>query len=255
MLGNLLETSWDEEKRNNPKNPKLLNAIFKVFGKECFWIGIGYLLKECIIRYAFSYHKRILWFMCMHLHINLCKIILSLRILFPLTMSWLISSFEEYKHQIDHWHYGFGFIIFACLQVLTEHPLLFSSLNMGMRIRVAVSSIIYRKSLKIMKTTDSNSSLAKTVNLLSNDVIRLDLACLYLHSIWFAPIQFIIIISIAAYLMGLSTIVGAVLFLLFMMLQSKLSIFTCSTSAGQQVMRVVVLVLLLLVDTKFQKLA
>ena len=135
-------------------------------------------------------------------------------------MSWLITSFED-DNQLNTRTYGFSFIFLAFIQIITDHPIIFSSVQIGMRIRVAVSSLIYRKSLRIMKATDNGNSLGKTVNMLSNDLIRIDLVCQFFHYIWVAPIQFVIVISITAYKIGPSTMAGAFLIVIFMALQSK----------------------------------
>lgn len=55
--------------------------------------------------------------------------------------------------------------------------------------RIACSSAIYRKSLRMSKRAATQTSAGNVVNLLSNDVSRLDYGFIFVHYIWILPIQ------------------------------------------------------------------
>ena len=59
----------------------------------------------------------------------------------------------------------------------------------GARMRIACSTAIYRKSLRMTKLAITQTSAGNVVNLLSNDVSRLDYALIFIHYIWILPFQ------------------------------------------------------------------
>lgn len=59
----------------------------------------------------------------------------------------------------------------------------------GARMRIACSAAIYRKSLRMSKRAITQTSAGNVVNLLSNDVSRLDYGFIFVHFIWILPIQ------------------------------------------------------------------
>jgi ABC transporter transmembrane region len=59
----------------------------------------------------------------------------------------------------------------------------------GARMRIALSAAIYRKSLRMSKRAVTQTSAGNVVNLLSNDVSRLDYGFIFVHFIWILPLQ------------------------------------------------------------------
>jgi len=59
----------------------------------------------------------------------------------------------------------------------------------GAKMRIACSAAIYRKSLRMSKRAVTQTSAGNVVNLLSNDVSRLDYGFIYVHFIWILPVQ------------------------------------------------------------------
>lgn len=86
--------------------------------------------------------------------------------------------------------YAIGMAILNASNILAINQYFFGCFHVGMKIRVSLCSLIYRKTLKL-----SQSALRETavVNLLSNDVNRFDLISVLLHYMWSAPLMTIII--------------------------------------------------------------
>lgn len=59
----------------------------------------------------------------------------------------------------------------------------------GAQMRIACSAAIYRKTLRMSKRATTQTSAGNVVNLLSNDVSRLDYGFIFVHYIWILPIQ------------------------------------------------------------------
>ncbi|XP_055540970.1 probable multidrug resistance-associated protein lethal(2)03659 isoform X2 [Wyeomyia smithii] len=59
----------------------------------------------------------------------------------------------------------------------------------GARMRIACCSAIYRKTLRISKKAAGSTPAGYLINLLSNDVSRLDYGFIFLHYVWVLPFQ------------------------------------------------------------------
>lgn len=72
---------------------------------------------------------------------------------------------------------------------LIDHHMNLGQMELGMRLRIACSSLVYRKILRLSKTSANKTAGGQIINLLSNDVSRFDQVFIFLHYIWIMPIQ------------------------------------------------------------------
>lgn len=86
--------------------------------------------------------------------------------------------------------YATAIIVFNALNTITVNQYFIGCFHIGMKVRVSLCSLIYRKALKL-----SQAALRETpvISLLSNDVNRFDLISFLVHSMWSAPLMTIII--------------------------------------------------------------
>lgn len=147
-LGTRLENAWEEEckkKRSKNKKPSLMSAGLKVFGLKIAFLGF---------------------------------ILLAVEMLFKVTMPIFLGGVVRYyanperSNISDAYWYAGGIIACSFFSVLSQHSLMLTNLCLGMKIRVAACSMIYRKSLRLSKTALINTTSGQVVNLLSNDVGR-----------------------------------------------------------------------------------
>ncbi|XP_015109439.1 multidrug resistance-associated protein 4 [Diachasma alloeum] len=90
---------------------------------------------------------------------------------------------------------------------ITHHTNL-TTQRIGMQVRVACSSLIYRKSLRLSKASLNKTTPGQVVNILSNDVSRFDMLPVFLPHLIIMPIQIIVIGAIMWTRIGISTLVG-----------------------------------------------
>jgi ATP-binding cassette subfamily C (CFTR/MRP) protein 4 len=133
--------------------------------------------------------------------------------------TWEINEFEAYM-------YAMGIILCSAINVFVIHPYMMAILHMGMKIRVACCSLIYRKALRLTRTALGETTIGQAVNLLSNDVNRFDISIIFLHYLWIGPLETIIITFFMYYVfdIGLSAIIGVTSLLLFIPLQGERSV-------------------------------
>ncbi|KAJ8684219.1 hypothetical protein QAD02_020011 [Eretmocerus hayati] len=186
QLGSRLEKYWKNEVENarqSNKKPKLVNAIRKTFGWSYFYYAGHMLVLNC------------------------------LRVLQPFMLGLLVEYFERGSKttRSQAFVYASSLILLTFVHSLLKHHIDASTLEIGMRLRIACSSLIYRKSLKLSNASVSSNTGGQMINLLSNDVVRFDPLFMYLHYIWITPLQ----VSLIAYLIWrnvqLASLVGVLL--------------------------------------------
>ena len=73
---------------------------------------------------------------------------------------------------IEGYLYGSGVVLCAIAYTVLHHPYTFGLVRIGMRLRIACSSLLFRKSLKLSNSALARTTVGQMVNLLSNDVNR-----------------------------------------------------------------------------------
>jgi len=106
----------------------------------------------------------------------------------PLLLAGLISEFTTNGNKESLNAQLYGVFLVACLvSVLVFHPFMMHMMHLAMKMRVAVSSAIYRKALRLSLTALGGTTTGQVVNLVSNDLGRFDRALIHLHFIWLGP--------------------------------------------------------------------
>jgi hypothetical protein len=147
-LANKMKDSWNVEEercRKVNKKPWLVSALKRVFGYEVLGQGLFLLFIEC-----------------------------GLKILPPIFLNQIIKYHEnkdEGSEAVMYWS-TFGMTLCIFFNVVIMHAFNLSNLNLGLKMRIAVSTLIYDKCLQLSKNSLAKVSLGKIVNLLSSDVGR-----------------------------------------------------------------------------------
>ncbi|MED6294336.1 hypothetical protein CHARACLAT_020126, partial [Characodon lateralis] len=103
---------------------------------------------------------------------------------------------------------------------ILQHLYYYQVLRIGMRIRVAMCHMIYKKALHLSSESMGQTTIGQIVNLLSNDVNRFDEITLNLHYLWVGPLQALVIIVFLWYEIGPSCLTGVAVIALMMPVQT-----------------------------------
>ncbi|KAJ8716037.1 hypothetical protein PYW08_013322 [Mythimna loreyi] len=182
-LGDRLEQAWQEEQDNAKKTgtkPSFARAIVRTFWFEYMLCGLVVGLMMVVVRP-----------------------------LVPFTLAIFIDYFSNEKtpetYRIAH---IFNFLMNLCCitsAFLYNHTQL-SQGRVGMRIRIASCSLMYRKILKLKLASLSKTEPGQVINLMSNDVNRFDTVTLFLHHIWISPIVVPIVCYLVWQHVGIATL-------------------------------------------------
>ncbi|XP_015127759.1 multidrug resistance-associated protein 4 [Diachasma alloeum] len=188
-LGNTLEKNWNRElaaARQAGRKPKFLTTILKTYMLSHMYYG-GLLL----------------------LHSTLC-------VLQPYVLGLLISYFAAASTitRGEAYAYASLVIMMSAVMAVTDHHSQMGQLEMGMRLRIASSSLVYRKILKLSRSSANRTAGGQITNLLSNDVARFDRVFTLLHYLWITPIQYTALAYLIWQNVEMATLAG--MFLLLM---------------------------------------
>ncbi|ODM98987.1 Multidrug resistance-associated protein 4 [Orchesella cincta] len=195
-LGTRLGQAWDEQlvgskaeaKNEVTKQPKFYKALWSVFGAKYSLLCFGTLVDECVIRVAQ-----------------------------PIFLRMLIKSFSDHGvTSSQQLVYASGVCFTSLAHALLMHPVSFGILHLGMKCRVATSSLIYRKTLKLSKAAQEETPIGQLINLLSSDVNRFDFNVLFCV---IGPLQTIIFTYILWEELGISCLAGTGFVMILMPMQ------------------------------------
>lgn len=135
-LGTKLENSYE-------KKPGLTSCFIDVFGFTILFQGLILLVIEC-----------------------------GLKILPPIFLSRIVRFYSDTNesNKAEVFGYSVGIILSIFLNVLILHAFNLTNLNCGFSMKTGACSMIYRKCLKLSKTSLGTITTGKIVNLMSNDV-------------------------------------------------------------------------------------
>ncbi|PBC29424.1 Multidrug resistance-associated protein [Apis cerana cerana] len=186
-LGDKLERNWIKEIKlaeEANKKPKFFNALKKTF----VW--------------SFAYYGGWQFFLAV-----------ILRVLQPYILGFLIWHFDPRATSTatEAYIYASSVVLISLLGALINHHSMLGLMEVGMRMRVACSSLIYRKILRLSKSSTNITTSGQIINLLSNDVARFEQLFIAVHYIWILPIQGALITFMIWKSVGIASLAGVFL--------------------------------------------
>uniref|UniRef100_A0A8C4NTD4 Multidrug resistance-associated protein 4 n=1 Tax=Dicentrarchus labrax TaxID=13489 RepID=A0A8C4NTD4_DICLA len=181
ILGEELQRFWDHEVRKATKElrkPKLTRVLVRCYGKSYAVAGL-----------------------------------FVIKVIQPLLMWKIIQYFESYDPEDERslimaYGYAAAMSLSAFGLTILQHLYYYHVQRTGMKIRVAVCHMIYRKALGLSSESMGRTTTGQIVNLLSNDVNHFDEITLNLHYLWVGPLQAVVIILLLWYEIGPSCLAG-----------------------------------------------
>ncbi|XP_052747534.1 ATP-binding cassette sub-family C member 4 [Bicyclus anynana] len=118
--------------------------------------------------------------------------------------------------QRDAGLYALGMLVLILIAAFTQHHNNLFVSRFSLKMKIACSSLIYRKVLRMSQLSIGEVAAGKLVNLLSNDVARFDMAFMFLHYLWLVPLQLIFVLYFLYDAAGYAPFVGlfSVIFLI-----------------------------------------
>ncbi|XP_023246288.1 multidrug resistance-associated protein 4-like [Copidosoma floridanum] len=127
----------------------------------------------------------------------------------PIAVGLLIWHFDQRatSSTTEIYVYATIFVITRVLGQLVFNHQLMNLRSVGVSARVACTSIIYRKILKLSHT-EKQANSGRIINLLSNDAARLELFFLFLHTLWVLPVQTVLLVYLIWHHVGVASLAG-----------------------------------------------
>ncbi|KAM9216934.1 cystic fibrosis transmembrane conductance regulator [Dugong dugon] len=192
-LSEKLEREWDRELASK-KNPRLINALRRCF----FWRFMFY----GILLYLGEVTKAVQ----------------------PLLLGRIIASYDP-DNKVERSiaiYLAIGLCLLFIVRTLLLHPAIFGLHHMGMQMRIAMFSLIYKKTLKLSSRVLDKISIGQLVSLLSNNLNKFDEGLALAHFVWIAPLQVTLLMGLLWELLQASAFCGLAFLIIVALCQAGL---------------------------------
>ncbi|XP_050968338.1 multidrug resistance-associated protein 4 [Labeo rohita] len=197
-LGEELQSYWNQEVEKATKElrtPKLTKAIIRCYWRSYAVLGVFTLIEEVI------------------------------KVIQPVFLGKLIQYFEGNEPEnptalYKAYGYAAGVSLSTLGLALLHHLYFYHVQRSGMKIRIAMCHMIYRKALCLSASAMGQTTTGQIVNLLSNDVNKFDEVTIFLHFLWVGPLQAAAVIGLLWQEIGPSCLAGMAVLIFLMPLQT-----------------------------------
>lgn len=192
-LGDTFESLWSEETKKK-SSPSLLKPMLKTFWLDLLISGILKLIQDILVFTG------------------------------PFFLRKLIQFIND-KDQ-PFWIgvlYAFAIGIASVIQSITLHQYFFLVYRIGMNIKSAIISIVYRKSFKMSHRSKNKYTTGEIVNLQAVDSGKIESCFPYIHMFWSGPFQIIVSIVMLWDVLGPSVLAGLGVLILLIPVNVKIT--------------------------------
>ncbi|KAN0041553.1 hypothetical protein ACTFIV_004095 [Dictyostelium citrinum] len=177
FLSEKFEKAW-EDQLNKP-NPSLPWALAKAFGPHFYIAALFKIIQDLLIFVGPTLLKKVLGF---------------------------VESRDDSEDTYDGLIYALLYFLAPVVQSLLLHQYFHRCYRVGMWLRSAVVTAVYKKALKT--SLREGTTIGEIVNLMSVDAQKFMDLCPYLHMIWSAPLQLAISLILLYRILGPSVFAG-----------------------------------------------
>uniref|UniRef100_A0A8C2B3U2 Cystic fibrosis transmembrane conductance regulator n=1 Tax=Cyprinus carpio TaxID=7962 RepID=A0A8C2B3U2_CYPCA len=164
ILAERLEKEWDREVASGRKKPSLLRALARCFIRPFLLFGFLLYIGE------------------------------ATKTVQPQLLGRIIASFDPVHEpeRANGYFLAFGLGLLFIVRFLLLQPAMFGLHHLGMQIRIALFSIIYKKTLKLSSRVLDKISTGQLVSLMSANLGKFDQSLGMAHFVWISPLQCIL---------------------------------------------------------------
>ncbi|XP_075154250.1 putative multidrug resistance-associated protein lethal(2)03659 [Haematobia irritans] len=141
----------------------------------------------------------------------------------PLFLGGLVSYFAEGQTSVtkrEAYLYAMGIVLCSLVATLCFHPFMFYLFEVGTRIRLACSGLVYRKCLRSSVTADNSGMSGFAIAVLSTDLPQFDMTFYFFHDLWKGPIEGCVMGYLMYLQIGWPAVVGLASIIIFIPLQA-----------------------------------
>uniref|UniRef100_A0ACB8FL16 Uncharacterized protein n=1 Tax=Sphaerodactylus townsendi TaxID=933632 RepID=A0ACB8FL16_9SAUR len=134
--------------------------------------------------------------------------------LIPKTLSLFLDFVAD--REAPSWNgYFYAVLLFllACLQTLFEQRYMYVCLALGVKLKTAVTGLVYRKILVLSAAAKKAATVGEIVNLVSVDAQKLADLIVYFNGTWVAPVWIVVCFVFLWQLLGPSALTSVAVFL------------------------------------------
>ncbi|KAM3869815.1 cystic fibrosis transmembrane conductance regulator [Diretmus argenteus] len=167
-LSERLEREWDREVVSAKTKPRLMRALSRCFLGPFVFYGILLYLGE------------------------------ASKTVQPQLLGRIIASFDPFHapERAQGYYLALGLCLLFTARFLLLQPAIFGLHHLGMQIRIALFSLIYKKTLKLSSRVLDKISTGQLVSLMSAHLNKLDESLGLAHFVWITPLQCILCVGL-----------------------------------------------------------
>lgn len=167
-LSERLEREWDREVVSAKNQPRLMRALARCFLGPFAFFGVLLYLGE------------------------------ASKTVQPQLLGRIIASFDPFHapERSQGYYLALGLCLLFTARFLLLQPAIFGLHHLGMQIRIALFSLIYKKTLKLSSRVLDKISTGQLVSLMSAHLNKLDESLGLAHFVWITPLQCILCVGL-----------------------------------------------------------
>jgi ATP-binding cassette, subfamily C (CFTR/MRP), member 1 len=194
FVGETFQTKWEAEVRKNPTNPSFSWVLARTFGAQVLQAALLKLVHD------------------------------SLQFVGPLMIKDIIAFLKDPEAPLSEGlMYAAIIFVSGVVQSFTLRNYFFYCFETGLRVRSAVCTTVYRKSLVLSAAARQKKTTGEITNLMSIDAQRLQDLTNYINSVWFSVFQITVSCFLLWKQLGVSTFAGVAVIMLMLPVTSAIS--------------------------------
>jgi ATP-binding cassette subfamily C (CFTR/MRP) protein 4 len=133
-----------------------------------------------------------------------------------------VESLSEGRSR-ESWLYGTAILFLTACKAMCHAQYFFYSWRFGMKLRVAFTTAIFDKALRLQMSALHRVTVGYVTNLASNDIERFQKVGTYAHNLWLGPLVAAAVLGLLWREIGLSALAGCILIVMLIPVQAKFS--------------------------------